>query len=72
MMKMKTIKKAGAQKNTSNDEIKRAGTLTNFKKTDHKVGWQSMPLFSLQISFLLFLSFICSIVKSLCLLLLNS
>ena len=48
--------------NTLKDEIKRAGTLTNFKKTDQKVGWKSMSLLNLQIS-LLFFSFICIIIK---------
>ena len=52
------------------DEIKRAGTLTNFK-TDHKVGWQSMSLSNLEKVFFFF-SFICTIVKSLFLLVLNS
>ena len=32
MIKVMNIKRAGALTNTSNDEIKRAGTLANFKK----------------------------------------
>ena len=33
--------------NTLKDEVKRAGTLTKFKKIDREVGWQIMQLFNL-------------------------
>ena len=33
--------------NTLKDEVKRAGTLTKFKKIDREVGWQIMPLLKL-------------------------